>query len=50
MILEEYYDEFWMKMKISDQYIKSTSQNLIKNILVSLYELKTITDNDFWFP
>ena len=49
MILERYYDEFWMKMKITDQYIRSILIFTWKHISVSLYELKTTKDNDFWF-
>ena len=41
MILERYYEEFWMKMKITDQYIRSILIFNWKNILVFHYELKT---------
>ena len=47
MILERYYDEFWIKMKITDQYIRWIIIFNQKHILVSVYELKTIKDSDF---
>ena len=49
MILEKYYDEFWMKMKITYQYISSNLIFYLKYILVYLYKLKTTKDKDFWF-
>ena len=38
-----------MKMKITDQYIRSNLIFYLKYILVYLYKLKTTKDNDFWF-
>ena len=49
MILERYYDEFWMKMKIIEKHIRSILMFNKKHIVVSIYQLKTRKDNDFWF-
>ena len=49
MILKRYYDEFWIKMKITDENIRSILIYLIKTYFSFSLELKTTKDNNFWF-